>query len=162
MSGISAFALFCEDIRREGAAKDTLLGVMGSTMRVPSFPGIIRKLAIYVQLRFAVDQDYPNPIFIDLEIPGENLEREEYAPLPTEILSTALERAKSGGHPFATIISRIRPSEPLPISGPTTISVILKVGDDAQTIGFLKIAKSTSPSASPQPSEQSPPAAQAT
>ena len=46
----SAIAIFCEDIREEKSRQDTLIGILPDTLRVPSIPGMMPKLAVYARI----------------------------------------------------------------------------------------------------------------
>jgi hypothetical protein len=159
MKGISAFALFCEDIRREGSGRDTIIGTTGGTLRVPSFPGGLRRLALYVRISFDADGEYTKPVWVDVELSNGEVERQDNKPVPAEMIARSVARAKEKGDPFGTIISRMRLEEPVQFNEPTRISAVLHCGDERKVIGFFKVdlALPTSPTSSQLPSEQSRP-----
>lgn len=143
MKGVSAFALFCEDIRRETGNKETLIGVMPETIQVSTFPGALKKLAVYFRVRLEVGRQYPKPIKIDLEIPGDDIQSDSKTPepIPAEVIERSIERAKDRGLPYATIIGRMFLSESVPIPSPRMISAILICGSKRQLCGVLNIAQ---------------------
>jgi hypothetical protein len=165
MKGISALALFCEDIRREGGSKDTLIGVMPTTVHVVSFPGALRRLSVYVQIRLATDGKYEKPLSVDLEIAGEKgaIKNENRNPLPIDVIERSLNRAKDRGLPFAVITARMVLGDPVPVPSARKFLAILKYGKRKEVCGLLNIMQKVTDasSASPPPSEQSPPDAPA-
>jgi hypothetical protein len=52
MPHFSAIGLFCEDIREEKSGQDTIIGVMPDNMNVPTVPGALPKLALYLRILF--------------------------------------------------------------------------------------------------------------
>jgi hypothetical protein len=50
MSGVSACALFCEDVRQEKTGGETLVGVMRDNLAMSSLPGVLPKLGIYIRM----------------------------------------------------------------------------------------------------------------
>src|SRR4051794_5934383 len=51
----SAIALFCEDIREEKTGQDTLIGILPDNVRVPSFPGAMPKVCVYLRINLPRD-----------------------------------------------------------------------------------------------------------
>jgi hypothetical protein len=163
MKGINATALFCEDIRREAASRDTLIGIMPATIYLPSFPGDLRRLSVYVQIRLAVSGKFDKAISVDLDVPGDKgaINNQNREPLPRDMLERSLRRAKERNLPFATITARMLISEPVPVPTPRTVLAILKYGKQKEVCGLLNIMErpKDASTVSPPPSEHSPPVA---
>ncbi|WP_430650200.1 DUF6941 family protein [Bradyrhizobium lablabi] len=165
MKGISAVGIFCEDIRREGPGKDTIIGAMSDTIRVPSFPGALRRLAIYYRIRLSVDGRFTKPIKVDLDVQNDHVvvDNKSPGPIPHDVIERSIANAKKNGVPFATIIARTELAEPVEFPGPTKLVAVLRYGDQKEVCGILNVIErpKDASSASPPPSEQSEPAAPA-
>jgi hypothetical protein len=160
MRGVSGFGLFCEDIRREGGGKETLIGVMTETIQVAKFPASFRRLACYFRIRLDVANSYDLPLSVDLETTDGEIKNENMDPAPAEMIERTLVRARKRGAPYGTIFARVRISEPVDFSGPAKIYAYIRYGEEKLLCGFLSVIERPSdPSnASSPPSEQSPPA----
>lgn len=55
MGDLNAVALFCDDIREEKAGTHTLVGIYNDNVGVPTIPGGLPKLGIYVRVTFPID-----------------------------------------------------------------------------------------------------------
>jgi hypothetical protein len=163
MKGISAFAFFCEDIRRESANRDTLIGVMPENIQVTSFPGALRRLAVYFRIRLDVKGTYKKSLSVDLEIPGDDVQIENRVqdPVPLTVIEQSINRSKERGLPYATIIGRMALTEPIPVPSARVIKAILHYGKESQVCGLLNVIErpKDASTASPLPPSQSEPAA---
>jgi hypothetical protein len=143
MKGITAFAIFCEDIRRESTGKNTLIGAMSDTIGVEKFPTTFRRLAVYFRIRLEVEGEYTKPISVELEIPEADGEiiSQSMDRVPPEMIERSLKRAKERGLPFATLNGRMLVQEPVKIRAPRKILAILKYGKRREVCGFLNVAE---------------------
>src|SRR4051794_40800732 len=143
MNGVTALALFCEDIRREGGARDTLIGVKADTTRVPNFPGRFKNISAYFRVRFEIGKQYPDPVGIEVEAEGMKIEQDSpTGPIPPELIESAIKNATAVGSPYATIIGRIE-FEGLVIPQPVTLKAMLRVGSQTELCGILNIVAET-------------------
>lgn len=160
MRGIHATALFCEDIRREASRRDTLIGVFADNVYLSRFPGALRRLQLYFRIRLDPSLAYNEPVTVDIDIPGSDIEVEDVKvdPVPKEIIEQSIKKARDQQLPFATIIARLSLSEPFPVPSPRTIKAIVRYGDESEVCGVLNIMeRSTDGSiSSEQPPSQSP------
>jgi hypothetical protein len=53
---VSAFGLFCEDVREEKGETTTLVGVFPASVNLPAFPSGLPKLGVYCMLHFPVEE----------------------------------------------------------------------------------------------------------
>lgn len=160
MKDVSAVALFCEDIRREAAARETLIGVMPDTIRIPRVPGVLRRLVIHARIRVNIDYvDFDRSIRISLSGTPDGLEVRgaTEGPIPKELLERSLARAKEFGLPYASVYGQIRLDEPVPIKEVGTLMVYLHCGDEKEVCGLLNISIKNDATASLPPASQSPP-----
>lgn len=163
MKDVSAFAIFCEDIRRELGGRSTIIGIYPDSIDVPSFPGALRRLAVFFRVRFSVDGNFDEPISVDLEIDGGMVEHVSPQPVRQDMVKQAVEKARQRGLPYTSITARVQIEEPVAVPGPCVIRAVLKKGDETELCGLLNIratpASEVSATASAPPSEQSPPSA---
>jgi hypothetical protein len=150
MEGISAFALFCEDVRREASGKETLIGVMADVMTFPAFPARVRRIQVYFRIRFEVGKKYNQIIVPTLEWDGKPVDRDSPEPLPVEMIERSLIGAEKRKLSYATAAIRVRLDEPLPVQSPGKILAILNIGDEKMLCGALTFAERPS-SLSQQP-----------
>src|SRR5262245_51551583 len=106
MNNIQAMALFCEDIRREAQGRDTLIGVFSDSLRVRSFPGALRRVQVYVRIRLDPNLTYDEPISVEIDIPGEDIQIEgpQQGPVPKAVVEQSIKRAREQHLPYATLI----------------------------------------------------------
>jgi hypothetical protein len=161
MDGISAFAFFCEDVRREASGKETLIGIAADIMRFPKFPARTRRIQVYYRIRFQVGREYNQIIIPTLEWDGKPVEAESPSdPFPLDMIRHSMIDAEKRKLPYVTAGGRVLLHEPLPIEKPSQLLAFLKVGDDKMLCGALTFVQRPIPSsASQQPSEQSQPGA---
>jgi hypothetical protein len=150
---------FCEDIRREMANTDSIVGILPDNMILDSAPATIPKLGIYARAQIDPDEVL-HSIELILHTPwGEPR-------LLTEAEISLLEKSQKGARdndlPFGGIILRalLRPFE---VRTHGMIRVVAKMADTEITCAFLNIRPppTTSTASSPPPG-QSPSAAPAT
>lgn len=133
MRDISAVALFCDDIREEVSGAHSLIGVLGDNIVVPSFPGAVAKLGIYVRLHIPVDfsackfdiiLEYPN---------GTNIKVAEVNEI---LVEKTIKDAKISGNRIAGIYSKLIAS-PFPVSEAGRIIVKIKYNGHEYVIGAI-------------------------
>jgi hypothetical protein len=151
MNGISAFAFFCEDIRREASGKETFIGVMADVMTFPAFPAHVRRLQVYFRMRFDVGWSYDQNITPALELDGNIVEAEgtKTDPIPLNMIKQSIIRAEKRKLPFITIGGRVRLKEPFPVQSPGQLLAILNVGDEKRLCGALAFSQRPTPSTEP-------------
>lgn len=138
MKDVNAFAIFCEDVRREAQGRNTIIGVMPDTVRVPSFPGEMRRLALYIRLRLNIEASYESPIFIRVTSSPEEVLLDDHEPIPKEVVERSVSGAKQRGVPFGTIFARFELT-PVSLQGPVKLTATLEFNDEQEVIGFLQI-----------------------
>ena len=95
--------LFCDDIRPETAGSESIIGVFPDNLSVPSLPGHVPKLALYVRLQLSVDEAAPE-IKTLLKLPwGETL---NVGSADKAIVEEAISNAAKNELPFAGVILR--------------------------------------------------------
>lgn len=62
---VSCIGLFCESIREEKGGQDTLVGILADNLAVPTFPGTLASMSIYVRVAFDPNHS-PGPIAFEL------------------------------------------------------------------------------------------------
>lgn len=157
MKDISAFAIFCEDIRREAGGRHSIIGTYSDTMEVPSFPGALRRLGVFFRIRFDVNGTFDQPISVDLEVDNGEIVHETPEPIGRDLLERSLAKSRERGMPYTTITGRMEVEEPVHLAGPCRILALLKVGDEREVCGILNLRlkeppSSAAASASPPPS----------
>ncbi|MBR1148370.1 DUF6941 family protein [Bradyrhizobium sp. AUGA SZCCT0431] len=160
MKGISCFAFFCEDVRREASGKETVIGVAADVMTFRAFPVKVRRLQVYYRMRFEVGQAYSQIIIPSVEIDGKPVETaSSISALPLKMINDALSRAEHRGHPYISSAALVQFAEPFPVQVPCQMLAFLNIGEERILCGALTLALKPSPetNASPHPSEQSPP-----
>jgi hypothetical protein len=158
MNGVRAFACFCEDVRRESAGKDTIIGLMTDTRIVPSFPWSFRRMAVYFQIKLDVDKSYDQPLLMDLESSESELEHADRSPAPLDMIERAIAKAKQRGLPFATITGRVQFKEPMLVPEKAKIYAVLKYGEERDICAVLNVIErpKDDSTASSRPPLQSP------
>ncbi len=163
MDGVSAFAFFCEDVRREASGKETLIGVAADIMRFPKFPAKSRRLQVYYRIRFDVGKKYNQIILPTLEWDGKPVEPEiPTEPFPLDMIHNSLADAEKRKLPYVTAGGRLILREPFTIQKPSQLLAFLKIGEEKMLCGALTFVERPTPSdALRQPSGQSQPDAPA-
>lgn len=159
MKGVSAVALFCEDVRREASGKQTLIGVFADLVRITEMPGEIRRLSVYYRIRFDPSGDYPDPITPHLEWDGQSVEPPTpHEPFRIDRMQSAMADARERKVPFVSISGRIQLREPVQVQNPGQILAFLNVGTEKMLCGSLAIIQRLTPAtASTQLPSQSQP-----
>jgi hypothetical protein len=139
MIGLSASALFCEDIRREGGGRETIIGMMPETIQVSSFPWSIRRVTVHFRIKIQADFVCEKPIQMDIESDSVEIEDTKRDPAPLELIERTIARAKDRGLPYGTIVGRIQMNEPLEFPEPITLFAVLKYGDEKEICGILNV-----------------------
>ncbi|UGY15087.1 hypothetical protein HAP48_0042275 [Bradyrhizobium septentrionale] len=149
------FALFCEDIRREGNGRDTIIGVMPAAIRVSKFPGALRRFSVYYRIRLPLDHDPSERIFINLDADGvSDVQIVDEDGLSAESLERLIARTKRQKAPHVEINARLRLDD-FPLIGAGQIRAVAIVGEQKLVGGFINVELRDDATASQQPSEQS-------
>jgi hypothetical protein len=147
MNGISAFAFFCEDVRREASGKETLIGVMADVMLFQTFPAHVRRMQVYYRIRFDVGKKYDQIIIPTLELDGKTVDAASPSdPLPVEMIQENIVRAEKRRQPFVTAAGRVRLNEPFAVRAPGQILANLNIGGDKMLCGALTFIQRPMPS----------------
>lgn len=104
MTDISILGLFCHDVRDEVEGTHSIVGVFPDSVHVPSFPGSVPFITVYIRVGFRIDEPPPTPIDIVL-IPPSNEER-KIQTLDEAFIQKAINECRTSGGFFTGIISR--------------------------------------------------------
>jgi len=130
---VSAVALFCDDIREEKSGAITLVGIMPDNVEVPSIPGALPRLAIYVRVHLKVELP-PEPIEFFLTFTdGAQHKITEFS---RELIETTTRDAVRGGNKLAGLFSNVLVAT-FPVPVPGRAFVTLKRGGEIEVIGGL-------------------------
>jgi hypothetical protein len=147
MSGISSFAFFCEDVRREASGKETFIGVMADVMHFSALPGKVRRLQVYYRIRFEVGKTYNQIIIPSVELDGNPVEpASPHAPLPLEMIGEVLKRAEKRGQSYVTVAARVHLPEPFPVQAPGQMLAFLNIDEEKMPCGALTFVERSDPS----------------
>ena len=99
----SAVAMFAEDIRDEVGGTQTIVGIFPDNLAVPSFPGMIPKLAIYTRISF--DPGFaPKNVSVAISMDnGTELASDTFA---GDLVVQSADETKGKEGPIATLISK--------------------------------------------------------
>lgn len=152
-------ALFCEDIRREQSGQETIIGVFPDNIAVESVPMVIPKMGLYLRMHSSLDFPLEN---ITLRLIGPSGEEIALSDAGHDLIEKAFESSREKGADFAGIIMRVLLST-VPVQTTGRFRALIRINSDETPVGTLNIVLNDpagGSSASPLPSEQSPPAAQ--
>ncbi|WP_315775098.1 MULTISPECIES: DUF6941 family protein [unclassified Bradyrhizobium] len=150
IEGISAFALFCEDVRKEAAGRTTIIGMMGDTIHVPDFPSVFPRVTCYFRVKFDVNGNYDKPLVMDLEASETNIVQEIKRAAPRDLIDRAIANARNRGLIYGSISGRVRMDEPLEFPKPTVIYAVLRYGDEKMICGVLNVARPSTSQNAPE------------
>jgi len=149
---LNVITFFCEDIREEKSNTETLVGVMPSTLSIPSFPSGIPKLGIYCRLQFPMTlADFSAEAFLQTSW-GQSVPIGGFS---GDLTAQAKKESLAQGLPLASIILKAM-IVPMPLPEPGRIDFILKMGEEERICGVLGLF-AIRPNASEPPSLRSPP-----
>ncbi len=135
MSRISAIVLFADDIREEKDGRHSIMGIFGDNVLVPSFPGALSKLGMYVRIHIPADMEVPHlKLFITMPDGTRSIVND----VSKEIIDKSLTDAKRDKNRIASIYS-VLISSPFGISGAGRISIELDAGSETIYLGSLNI-----------------------
>jgi hypothetical protein len=162
MRGLSAYALFCEDVRRESDGKYTIIGGLPDTLRLPRFPWTMHRITVHFRIKIDADFVCDKPLTMELESRDAEILEDRREPAPADLIERTIARAKERGLPYGSIMGRMELSEPLEFPAATTLFAVLKYGDEREICGVLNLVERTPAakeisSVSEPPSKQSPP-----
>lgn len=136
MPEFPAVGLFCEDIREEKSGQFTLVGLLPDSINVPSVPGMLPKLCLYVRVHINPPEADPGPISARILMPdGSELVRNDVKP---DSVNNARERAVAKGTPVVGIILRFT-AMPLPVATEGRILAEVTIGQRTSICGSLAI-----------------------
>ena len=154
MQAVSVIGLFCEDIREERTGQDILIGVLPDNLSVPSVPGALPKLGLYVRVHLDADSKPPQIITVKLI-------NTDHSEIPIQawtqtVIDKGFADAKINGLPIVGLILKVQMAPfKIPAEGKLFSQITI---DGEDYIGSnLKII-TTSANAPPQPASQSQPA----
>lgn len=133
---LSAFTLFCEDVRAEKAGTESIVGIFPDNISADKgHPFAFPKLAIYTRIRISLDWKI-EPITVLL---AANSSESMLTSMDEEFLSKTLGDARSAGAPFATITSRAV-FAPFPVPEPTRFIVVVTTASERIEAGYMNVA----------------------
>jgi hypothetical protein len=99
----SAVSMFAEDIRDEVGGTQTIVGILPDNLAVPSFPGIIPKLAVYSRISF--DPEF-SPRNVSVSISFDNGAEIASDTFSADLVKQSITETKGKDGPIATLISK--------------------------------------------------------
>lgn len=141
---INATAIFCEDIRAEKSGTETIVGVFPDNINVPSFPGMMPKLGVYVRIHVPTDEDLRS---VRIELVDADEDQSVLADIDEDFLVNARKQSESAGQSYIGMIVRSVMS-PFPVQRSGRINVYIRV-DEGQPIIIGTLKLSQTPSAAP-------------
>lgn len=134
MSEIAVLGMFCQDVRDEVEGTHTIVGVFPDNVNVPTFPGSVPTLTLYVRIGFRIDQDLPPPMTLVLISPtSEEMEVQKF---DTPFIQKAVDDARTAGNFFTGIIARTSYAN-LRIADAGHLKAVLRCGDREYLAGAL-------------------------
>jgi len=169
MTPLSIIGVFCEDIRIEMGDIITLIGLLPDNIDIQpthtekggvatNDSKFLPKLCVYARANFDPD-DPVNEINLRLILPDEK--EVPFGGASPDVIKLAKQQAKERGNPLAGVMMRGVMS-PFQMSGGGILRLEAIIGSEVRLISHLNFKvyeKTSSSSASGQPSEQSPTAA---
>lgn len=133
---VIALGIFCEDIREEAAGTITLVGVLSDNIGVPSVPGVMPQIAVYVRTVFDIDTR-PEEYSVRLEVPWH--EQPLFTQLTSEAeIANALDAARNEGAPSYGLLTYAK-LNPFPIQAAGRALVIIRIDGIDIIAGHLNI-----------------------
>jgi hypothetical protein len=144
---------FCEDIRRERANTDSIVGILPDNMSISSTPAIIPKLAIYVRAHIDVNEP-PHPIEMTLDTPWGETRLLKGA--ESSLVEQSQKSARDNNLPFGGIIMRAL-LVPFEVRAHGLVRVVATVAGAENTCALLNLRPSpASPGSSSAPAANQP------
>jgi hypothetical protein len=137
MAEYEAVAVFCEDIRREAAGTDTIVGILPDRVIVPKIPGAIPKL--YVYARAHVFEASPGSVLVVRLLGNDNKEYARHQ-IDAERFQSAVSKSKTTGINYTGFIVRIGMA-PFVVNEPEILKVLISIDDDEKFIGSFSIVE---------------------
>jgi hypothetical protein len=149
-----AIGLFCEDIREEKSQQDTLIGILPDNISVPSFPGGIPKLGVYVRIHLSAETNIGS-ISITLHFP--NGDKMLLGGFDDKLIREQRTLSGEKKNPFIGLVSKVIAS-PVVFTQAGRILLVINVGGEEMICGALNVELAPNPSSSAlqQPAAQSP------
>lgn len=142
MAEISAIGIFCEDIREEKSGQITLIGILPDAINVPSMPGMLAKLCLYVRIHISpADTDLERVAARIIMPDGNELVASE---IDKERIASGRDKAVASGNPILGFILRFS-ATPLPIASPGRLLAEVTIGQQTSICGALTVNLTPSP-----------------
>lgn len=141
MTEITGMALFCEDIRQEANKQVTIVGVLPDGLHIPSIPGFVPKLCMYIRLHVPVDVQ---PRIANLYVKEPTGKRVLVGEFDEQMIRIAQASAKDMGLPMAGLINAVIAS-PFQVEMEGVYAVEMDWGDRPYYLGNLMVGVPTSP-----------------
>lgn len=133
MNNANIVALFCSDVRQEKGGTETIVGVFPDTVNLPSIPGALPQLVVYVRMHMRPDF-HPTQIITRLVLPdGSELDRSE---MGMDLVKRTRERAAATDAPYLGLIARFVMA-PMHISQKGRLQVIVSIDGQDHIAGAL-------------------------
>jgi hypothetical protein len=143
--------IFCEDMRQENSGQDMLIGILPDTLNVPSFPGMMPKLGVYVRVHF--EAGYPQPKTITAKIISTDGEEIALPAWTADVIKKGFEDARSHGIPLVGFV--LKAVLGIPIKVPGIMVTQVEIDGVDYTASNLRIVKAPATASEP-PASQSP------
>lgn len=134
MPDLHGTAIFCDDVREELGGLYSLIGVYGDNVKVPSFPGAMAKLGIYVRLN--VSQDF-GPCDVDLILIYPDGEEQKATTFSRGMIESAISDAREAENPIAGLYSHLV-AAPFNVRMGGRYAIELRWGDQRQRVGGIR------------------------
>jgi hypothetical protein len=141
MNGVAAHAIFCEDIREEVTGGYTIVGAMRDNIGVPSFPGALPKLGIFIRMYFPLDEPAN---WVRLYMAMSSGERTLIGSLSPESIDESIQAARADDAPEAGMIANIL-AAPFHLAQPVRVSIELEYDGQVSVVGWLNFKEGVSP-----------------
>ncbi|MBA7476021.1 hypothetical protein ES707_11396 [subsurface metagenome] len=150
MEGTRAIAVFCEDIREEKTAQDTLIGILPDNMAVSAFPSVAPKLGIYIRVH--IDPKTPPKEFsVQFRMPWDEIA--EVGNADSKLINEAVRQARDSKLPLAGIVLKAMIS-PFIMQRSGLATLVITIDGQESVCAMLNVKEGITPASSstaPQP-----------
>ncbi|MBN8728233.1 MAG: hypothetical protein J0H15_11115 [Xanthomonadales bacterium] len=145
-------AIFCDDIRQEAGAKQTLVGIYRDQLQLPAIPVVLPRLCVVVDVVTPVTQPFDH-LVIQASLGEQQIARAELAASDLRSLRETASRLRESSGPEARItFSANFVFSPLQIDHATLLGVRVDTGAEELRANALRIV--LAPDAIPAPTSQ--------
>lgn len=137
MSNVSAFGIFCDDVREEKSGSMTIVGAMLDNVELPGFPGFLAKLSIYTKIVLPIDAPI-HAAQIYLTMPDGS--RQLVAQVSEDMIRKAIDDVRDNGGERAGIISHMM-AAPFQIPKPCRVMADMDYGDQNLFLGAVNFTQ---------------------